>query len=222
MPLVPSQLGQVWEVVVHARVNGNAHINVWHFECIQAMSDIETRLILALLQCYSALIPKLGLGFVLEKCTYQQIKTNVSALFEYEIPGTIAASGTAVGDSQVSFTAACLSIPTTKPGKGSKARKYISGFAESATIGDSFNLDDPFWTAIVAFAQCVATKFIFNLDVGPPADKFFHLGVASRTIGGTGDKKLKPYNGNFFFRATSIRVHKLVKSMVSRKATKGI
>lgn len=221
MPLVPSTVGQVWEVVVHARLNGNAHINVWHFQCVQAMSDLEQRLILALLQCYSALIPKLSLGFVLEKVTYQQVKDTVGPLMEYEIPNTIAAQGAAVGDGSVSFAAACLSIPTLKPGKGSKARKYIGGIPEAATTTDDFKLDDPFWLAIVAFAACVAGKFIFPTDPAPGADKFFHLGVASRTIGGQGIKKLKPYTGNFFFKATSIRVHKQVKSMVSRKAGKG-
>ena len=52
MPIAAS-VGDVYEVIIEGRQDGQITDNVFHFECVGADTDVLTHLVLVFAQCFS-------------------------------------------------------------------------------------------------------------------------------------------------------------------------
>lgn len=209
-------VGEIYEVRILGKIEEQDCVNVWHFECIQANSSLETLLLQALLECWVALIPQLSSFYRFTGVDAKRVSPTLGPLIDISPAAGDTVQGEASGDGTVSFASCCISIHTTRGGKSGRGRKYLGGIPESATVGSRFITENPYWAAILAFLTCVAGKFIFAVDP-IPGSAYFHLGVMSREIGGP----KPPYLPAGFARATRLKPNDLIKSTRSRQVGKG-
>jgi hypothetical protein len=212
----PTSVGDVWQVVVKCRIEQQEHLNVWHFQAATAIGDVETALLLAIIQCLEPFVTAHSAPFVFEGLVAKQVAPVLGPIIEMDPTGGTDITGEALGDAGVSFNSVCVSIHTTRGGRTGRGRIFFGGIPESATMGSSFIQGSEFWLALGTFLVCIATKFIRNTaDLNP--GQVWDMGIMSRKLGG-----LKPpYQTAGFARATKLIPNTLVKSTVSRKIGKG-
>lgn len=210
---VPAAVNDLFQVRVKGFQEGQETNNVLHFGCTTASSDTELHLIKVLIDCFvTHLLPAWSNKWTLDTVVWKRVYPVLSAEF-ITVPD-VAAIGALSTDSLPTFNAALISIRTNLGGKSHRGRMFLAGIPESATIGSRFDLTNATWLAIIAFAACVATKFIENEPVG--SDQF-KLGVYSRKLGGS----TFPYNPVGFTPAISLGSVALVATMRSRKVGHG-
>lgn len=209
-------VGDLWQVAIKGRQEGQDCLNILHFQTVQGNSSLETLLLQAIMTCWTSLIPVFRSDYQFDGLICKQVKPVLGPLIELQPAANQANEGAATGDGGISFASCLVSIRTTRGGRSGRGRMFIGGIPESATVGSSFNGDDPYFQAIVAFCTCMAAQFIFASDP-LPGNKYFQLGVVSRKIGGA----KPPFVGDCFAPATSLTPNLLVKSTVSRKVGRG-
>jgi hypothetical protein len=91
---------------------------------------------------------------------------------------------------------------------------YIPGIPEAATIVSAFDTSNAYWTALVAFVGCLATKFLL-LDL--PGSNQFQMMIYSRKLGGS----TFPYNNTGFTSVNSLLPVQQLGTTRSRKVGRG-
>lgn len=208
-------IGEVWQVTVRGKLEGQDCQNVMAFKCVNASSNVETDLLAALITCFVLhLIPVLSGSYRLESARGKQVSPILGPEIEV-VPGVgEEQEGQGTGDGLPSFVSNCISVHTTRGGKSGRGRIYIGGIVEGDTTQSSINTESATWTAIAAFIACVAGKFLgdgFN-----PSQKF-SFGVISRKLGGP----VPPYNSEAFARYTNMVPHPALGTTRSRKIGHG-
>lgn len=212
----PTTVGQVFELTIHMRVEDQEVLNILHFQTVQANSDVELRLLRAMLDCVVAFIPFCSTATLLEKVSAKRVVPDLGPIMEVSPGEAQASAGASAGDPHVSFSAALISKRTIRGGRSGLGRMFLGGIPEAATNGSKFNTEHAYWTAIAAFIACVVAKFIQEGEI-LESDQFFQLGVMSRKLGGA----KPPYAAEGFARVVSLTPNVFIKSNVLRKVGRG-
>jgi hypothetical protein len=209
----PASTGDKFQVRVVGRMEGQQTNNVLHFTAANSIDDVELRLILALAECFiTHLIPVSTSAHVWEKIIWKQVSPVLGIEHETVPAGFAAGAGSAVA--LPSYCSAVISIRTILGGRSRRGRMYIPGIPETANTISAFDTGNAYWTALVAFAACLATKFIGG---DPPAVNTFQLNVYSRKIGGS----TFPYGAPGFVAAKTILPVQQLGTTRSRKVGRG-
>ncbi|HMC74515.1 MAG TPA: hypothetical protein VKG87_09440 [Terriglobales bacterium] len=210
---VPAQANDYFQVRIVGRQSGQETNMVWHFRAATAIDDVDLRLIQAIFDCFvQHLLPVLSSAWVLEKIVYKRVSPTLGP--EYAFVPQNAAAGAGNAQALPSFCSAVVSIRTDVGGRSHRGRTYIPGIPENATLNDSFDPGHAFWLGLVAFAACLAGKFLAK---DPQPVNTFLWQVYSRKIGG----QHFPYGAGGFTTVTDILPVTLIGSTRSRKVGRG-
>lgn len=213
MPPEASNVNDLYQVVVRGYQEGQECNNVLHFKTLTPTGDVETFLILALIECFQdTLLPGLSSAFAYDTVKWKRVSPTLGP--EHVTPFVVTFAGSEVGDSLPTFNAALISIRTGEGGRSKRGRMFLPGIPDTGTIKSNLDLSGNTWLAIVAFAACMATKFIQNEPIG---NNNFRIGVYSRKIGGSAF----PYGVAGFTPAISLNPVALIATMRSRKVGRG-
>lgn len=199
--------GDIYKVTLDATYHGQQINNVWHFRGTQPISNIND-LLAAVLDCIrTALLPGLASEFRLNSLRGRTIHPVVTD--DVILAAAAGDVGAIAGDGLPSFNAAVVSIKTGIAGRSKRGRFYLAGIPEN---GQSLSgMSDAQLAAIVAFAVCMAGKFISATSTHP-----YWLGVLSRKL------SAPPSNPNAGFQnGTVLTVHRAIKSQNRRKVGRG-
>lgn len=209
----PAATNDCWQVRVQGRMDGQVTENVLHFKTLSDTDDIETRLIVVLLSCITThLIPVLTSAWQLERIVWKQVSPTLGVEHIYTTGLPVAGSGAATA--LPSFASAVLSLRSLQGGRSKRGRMYLPGIPESATINSAFDSGNAYWTALVNFAACLVTGFVFHDPVGPNHQQ---LCVYSRKIGGA----TFPYGISGFTAVETVNPVSQVGTTRSRKVGRG-
>lgn len=176
----PAATNDCWQVRVQGRIEGQVTENVLHFKTLSDTDDIELRLIAALVNCFvTNFIPAASSAWALERVVWKQVTPTLGVEHVYTTGLPVSGSGAATA--LPSFNSAVLSIRTLAGGRSHRGRMYLPAIPEAATTISAFDTGNAYWTALVAFAACLVTEFVFHDPVGPNHQQ---LCVYSRKIGG--------------------------------------
>lgn len=173
--------GDCWEVRVIGEMEEQETDNVFHFVEDSATADVELQLILALAECFiTHLIPVLSSQWQLKSIKWKKVTPTLGVEQETIPAGVLVGAGNAAA--LPSFNSVVVSKRTLEGGRSHRGRFYLAGIPEAATVNSSLDTTHAFWTALIAFVACVASKFV---NVGEPiGSDQFSLAVYSRKIGG--------------------------------------
>lgn len=215
----PGVEGEIHEVVLKMRQESQVVLNVLHFRCDNAVDDMETRLLLALLVCLTTILrPVAASTWQVVGAQGKRVSPDVGPIYEVAPPDPDAVQGEAVGDALPSFCSIVVNIHSIRGGRSGRGRMFIPGIPEGATQGSAVPTTNPYWAAIINYLACVAGSFI-NGDELPGANQI-SLGVLSRKLGGP-DHLKPPYVPAQFARATKLIPNNLIKTTNSRKIGHG-
>lgn len=209
----PASIGDKFQVRVVGEMEGQQTNNVFHFQAATAIDDVELRLILALAECFiTHLIPVTASVWQLKKIVWKQVNPVLGVEHETIPAGTLVGGGAATA--LPSYSSVVISIRTLVGGKSHRGRMYLPGIPEGATIVSSLDTSNAFWTAVVAFAACLASKFILG---DPPGSNSFQMMVYSRKLGGS----TFPYTNAGFTSVSSFVPVQALGTTRSRKVGRG-
>lgn len=208
-----ASIGDAFQVRVVGRMEGQETNNVLHFSANTADSDVELHLILVLASCFiTHILPVATSAWTLEKIVWKRVFPTLSNEFT-TIPAGFG-PGAGAATALPSFSSAVFSIRTLVGGKSHRGRMYLPGIPESATTNSAFDTGNAYWTALLAFAACIASNF----SVGdPPGGDSYQFFVYSRKIGGSHF----PYGASGFTSVSSITPVQQVGTTRSRKVGRG-
>jgi hypothetical protein len=188
--------------------------NVLHFVEETATADVELHLILALVECFTThLLPVTSSAWSLRDVIWKKVSPTLGPEMVTVPTGDLTADGNAAA--LPSFNSVVISKRTLEGGRSKRGRMFLPGIPEAATVNSQLDTTHAFWTAVLAFAACLATKFI---NIGEPlGSDQFALAVYSRTIGGS----TLPYGASGFTKVSSLTVSQLIGSTRSRKVGRG-
>ena len=211
---VPAALGVAYQVKVVGHIEEQVTNNILHFVNVGADSDVELHLILALILCFQeVLLPGLSAEYTLNEVHWKEVFPVLGVETITPISGVVV--GGVAGDALPSYCSAVVSERTAFGGRSGRGRMYIAGIPESATDGSKILLESPTWTQMLAFAACLATKFI-HLDPAGGAN-LWDLSVYSRKIGG----EAFPYGATGFHAVRNFIPDRFLGTTRSRKIGKG-
>jgi hypothetical protein len=214
MPEVAA-LGDLWQVKMVGRQEGQTTNNIFDFAVVGASSDVLVHLVQVFAECFiTNLLPVLSSSWALESFTYKRTNPTLGPEFTYIPTGTLTGGGNAAA--LPTTVAAVFSKLSSQGGKSKRGRFYICGVPEAATINSQLDTSHAFWIAAVAFCACLASNF-FHPDPAGGSD-LFDIGIYSRKIGGA----TFPYNDSGFVAASSIVPKQVLGTMRSRKIGRGI
>jgi hypothetical protein len=173
--------GDIVQVLIQGTIEGQECENVLYFRAQAADPDFLTHLLMAIAQCWVALVPLLSGTYTFERIKGKVVSPALGPEEEYIPPAGTAVQGDAAGDSEPSFVSALLSLHTTRGGRSGRGRMFLAGVPEGDTVGSLLNPETPLWPALIAFAACMLDKFKPR-DV--PVAGNYDWGVMSRKIGG--------------------------------------
>lgn len=208
--------GEVWEVVLEGRQEGQQVLNVMYFRARGAIDNVELRLLRALVECLlTQFVPGASSNYQYVRCHGKRVTPDIGPVVEIGTEAGDVIQGDAEGDSLPTYASVCVNIHTTRGGRSGRGRMFLPAVPEGATSGSYVTTTQPYWLAIVAYLACVATKFIAASELSE-ANKF-ELGVMSRKIGG-----LKaPFAAAGFARAVRLQPLNRLSHNVSRKVGRG-
>lgn len=214
MPIAAA-VGDIWQLRVQGRQEGQQTNNIIHFHCTSASEDVLTHLVQVFADCFiDNLLPVLSSSWSLEGFGYRRMSAPATAEQFFIPTGTLAGAGNAAA--LPSFASLCISIQSLSAGRSNRGRFYIAGIPETATTNSQFDTSAAFWIAAVAFCACLASNF-FHPDGGVGEDEF-DIGVYSRKEGGA----VIPYNPAGFEPAAALVPRQVVATMRSRKLGVGV
>lgn len=212
----PAAQGEVWEVTTEGTQEGQQVMNIWHFRCDTAVDDVESRMLRAIMECFLLhIIPVAASTFQLTRVHGKRVYPNLGPIIEVVPEATDEVEGQAVGDATPSFVSVCIGIHTARGGREGRGRKFIMAVPEGATQGSVIPPTNAYWLAILAFAACVAGKFI-NTDEPLDANRI-SVGVMSRKLGGP----KPPYTVDGFAPAINLKPLTRISHTVTRKVGRG-
>lgn len=208
-----AQVNDLFQVVVKGRMENQETCNVLHFKATTPGGDVLIEIVQALASCYvSTLMGGLSTQWVVKNFTYKRVSPTLSPEFIY-VPEPLF-YGADGGDALPSFCSALLSIRTAEGGRSKRGRMYIPGLPEIGCKHSQIDVTQITWPKVVAFAACLANKFIEMEDLGTSK---FRIGVYSRKIGGS----TFPYGAAGFTPATEILTTTQIATTRSRKVGRG-
>ncbi|SRR6266478_1408735 len=211
--LITAAIGDKYQVAVQGEMEGQETLNVFHFSAATSIDDVELRLILALAECFiTHLIPVTSSVWQLRKIRWKQVNPVLGVEHETIPSGTLVGGGAATA--LPSYASVVISIRSLVGGKSHRGRMYLPGIPEAATIVSSLDTSNAFWTAVVAFAACLASKFILG---DPPGSNSFQQMIYSRKLGGS----TFPYNNAGFTAVSSFIPVVALGTTRSRKVGRG-
>jgi hypothetical protein len=197
----------IYEVVVEATLHSQQIINVYHFRGSSGLSSLQG-VINALKDCVvSSLLPALSVDY---RLLYVRGKTIYPTLSDEIV--VAAGAGDTGGDanqSDVSFAAGLMSLRTGLGGRSNRGRKFIAGIPENGI--QSSRLTTPQLAALVAFAACLAGKFVSSFSSSP-----YFIGVLSRKEIKAGATPLVAFK-----TVTTFTNSNVVSTQVRRKVGRG-
>lgn len=213
---VPANQGDIFEVVVHCRQEGQQVLNVLFFRADTDVDDIIVRLLRALMLCYlEILLPGSGSNMQLVKVAAKRVYPDLGPVEELGPEAGDVIQGAAVGDTLPTYASICFNIHTSRGGRSGRGRMFTAGIPEGVTQGSYVQTTNPYWAILLAFAACLVDKFIHQGE--PLGNNQISLGVMSRKIGGV----KAPYNVNGFAAATKIIPLNRLSHNVSRRVGRG-
>lgn len=214
-------LGDVWEVKVLGKQEGQDCINVWHFSSLSADSDVYTNLLQALAACViTNLIPGLSSLYRFQGVQGRRISPTLGPVLEFFPNQNQSVQGAIATDSLPAFNACVISLHTTRGGKSGRGRKYLPPMPEANTTASLINIEGAYWVAILAFVACVVQKFITSDPV--PALGTWAVGVWSRgTPARLAHVPPIPAQAAAFAPCTDIVPHREIGTMRTRKVGRG-
>lgn len=213
MPIAAS-LNDIFQVRLVGSQEGQETNNIFHFSCVGASSDVETHLVTVLLTCVlTHVVPVASAQWELVKAIWKRVSPTLGPEFE-TLP---ASSGVGGGNAAAlpSYASVVFSIRTALGGKSHRGRFYLPGIPEAVTTNSKLDAGNAYWTAMQAFAACLASEF-FHPDPAGGTD-LFDIGVYSRKIGGAAF----PYGASGFTAANQIVPHLELATTRSRKLGRG-
>jgi hypothetical protein len=151
-------------------------------------------------------------GFTLERVIWKEVNPVLGIEHVYVPP--VAYVGGGLPAALPSFCSALISIRTALGGKSHRGRMYLAGLPENQTVNSALDTAQPFWAALLAFAVCLATKFIQG-DL--PAINTFQFMVYSRKLGGS----TFPYQNAGFTPVSQFVAVQQIATTRSRKVGRG-
>jgi hypothetical protein len=213
----PASAGDIFEVVQHARQEGQEVLNVMYFRCATAVDDIEVRLLRALIICLTTqLVPTMGSNYQFVKMSCKRVTPTLGPIIEVGPEAGDNLQGDAEGDTLPSHCSICVNIHTTRGGRSGRGRMFLAGIPEGASSGSFIETTNPHWAAILAYLACVASQFVKpTVDVG---SNIIQLGVMSRKLAAVNKP---PFPAGAFAPATKLVPRNQIGSSNSRKVGKG-
>jgi hypothetical protein len=213
MPAVPASVNDKFQVSVVGRLDGQETRNVFHFMAANAVDDVELRLILVLIACFREhLLPGLSNQWHLERVIWKMVNPTLGV--EHVTVPDPAASGEITGDWYPSFTSILISIRSAFGGRSKRGRMYLAGIPEQGAQGSELQTAELTWTSVLAFAACLAEKF---LQGDLPAINTFQFQIYSRKLGGS----TFPYGNAGFTAASAFNPVQQISTTRSRKVGRG-
>lgn len=208
-----AQAGDAYQVRVKGLIEGQETNNVWHFKCETAVDDVELRLILAIIQCFNDTI-KQGMSnrWSLTEVVWKRVSPTLG-IEHVNVPDP-AIQGDIASDHLPSFCSAVVSIRTAQGGRSKRGRTYLPAIPEAATSGSAFDTAQPYWTQLVAFLLCLASKFVDNAELG---SNRISMQVYSRKLGGA----TFPYGDAGFEKVIALKPNLQLGTTRSRKVGRG-
>lgn len=212
----PAAAGEIHEVTLECRQEGQQVMNVLHFRADTPVDDMEIRLLRALVECLlTVLLPSAASTLQYVRAVGKRVAPDLGPVYEIGQNAGDVVQGAAEGDALPTFVSVCANIHTTRGGRSGRGRMFIPGVPEASSQGSFIQTTNPYWGVILAYVACVASKFI---NVGEPlGTNQVSLGVMSRKIGGP----KPPYNPDGFAYATRIVPINRLASTLSRKVGRG-
>jgi len=207
--------GNVYQLRIHGRIEGQEYINVMHFQAVAGNVDIVEFLLVVMYLCFlNNLVPSLGSAFRLEKVSGKRVAPDVGPEWEYSGGADDVQVGAAEGDTLPSFVSLRTDIRCQRGGRSGHGSFAIAGIPDAATTGSTIVAGSPFETAWKAFVECIRDSFLQGHEF---STKKFHIGVVSRKAG----TNKPPYTIAQFSTAVSLTPRLRVGSQNSRKIGHG-
>lgn len=208
--------GEVWEVVLEGRQEGQQVLNVLYFRMRTSVDNVELRLLRALVECLlDTFVPAAASTYQYVRCHGKRVTPDVGPVVEIGTESGDLIQGATEGDAEPSFVSVCVNIHTTRGGRSGRGRMFLPAVPEGATTGSFVQTTQPYWLAIVAYLACVAGKFIHAGE--PIGTNEIELGVMSRKIGGI----KAPFLAAGFAAAVRLVPLNRLSHNVSRKVGRG-
>lgn len=209
-------LNDVWQVKIHGRQEEQEVLNVLHFRCAFSDNNVETHLLLVLLNCIvTTLLPGLGSAYHLEKITGMKVSPDLGPEIQVLPDPEGAIQGAVATDVLPTFASCVVGIHTVGAGRTGRGRMFLPGIPEASTTGSFISPESPYWAAVAAFAVCLLTNFKHEGEFEPP-NKWW-LGVMSRKLGGA----KPPFLLAGFHDVASLEPKALIATTRSRKVGHG-
>lgn len=215
----PAAVGEVYQVRIEGREDGQDVFNVLHFVSEAAQSDVETTLLLVVLGCFiQNILPVLSANYSFVRILGKRVSPTVGPDLIVLDPANTTSNQTS--DPSPNFCAGLISIRTIRAGRSGRGRIFIGAIPEGDTNGNMLVQTGQYWQALVAFCACIVTNFHAH-DVPQPGN--WNFGVMSRKLGGA-----KPPFASAGFAGISNNPNpgalvpvQLIATMRSRKVGKG-
>jgi|SRR5215204_128144 len=218
----PGVAGTLHEVTVHMRQQLQEVLNVWHFQCITAVDDMETRCLRALWEAYiESYLPAAGSLLSIERISAAQVGATLGPIYElFPSEGDVLNGGGAV-DTLPTHDSLSIGIHTTRPGRSGRGRKQMAGIPEAATVGSTITTAHAYWLAVQAFIADLDAKFIPTGE--PIGDNIVVLGVIAKTLKPHVPPAVPkaPWPVDTFARALRLSARPVVGTTNSRKVGRG-
>lgn len=213
---VPAAAGELHEVVLKQRQEGQTVLNVLYFRCDTAVDDMETRLLVALLTCLATVLrPGQGSNWQIVGAQGKRVYPDLGPIYEALPPDPLEVQGEAAGDTLPTYCSVVVNIHTTRGGRSGRGRMFLAGIPEGASQGSHIETTNPYWTIILNYLACVAATFLNAAD--ELGENRISLGVLSRKLG----NPKPPFTAAQWARATKLVPNNLLKTTNSRKIGHG-
>jgi len=208
-----ASVNDAYQVRVVGSQEGQQTNNILNFVAATSIDDVELRLIVALASCFvTHILPVATSKWSLESLIWKRTAPTLGV--EHVTIPSGAGAGAGSASALPSYASCCISLRTLQGGRSHRGRMYLPGIPEDATTDSKFNTENAYWTAVLAFAACLASSFIIG---DPPAANSFQMHIYSRKIGGASF----PYNLTGMTPVASLTPDEIVATTRSRKLGRG-
>lgn len=182
LPAIGAADGEIIQVTVRGKLEGQDCLNILYFRANDAVQDILVALLTKVAACLiQFIIPHLSNQYRLERIVGRVVSPAVGPETWWTPDANDAVQGALATGGTTSFVSAVISIRTTRGGRSGRGRMFIGGIAEAATINSLIDTAHPMWAGLIAFIDCMLDQFHANTD---PVQAQLSWGIMSRKLGG--------------------------------------